>query len=40
MKGSKIMTAKTMDPLTWTTNYYNLWHFETALIQSFLIVNI
>ena len=24
----------------WTTNHYNLWHFETALIQPVLIVNI
>ena len=40
MKAFKIMTAWTMDPLAWTTNHYNLWHFETALIQPVLIVNI
>ena len=34
------MTTWTMDPLAWTTNHYNLWHFETALIQPVLIVNI
>ena len=27
-------------PLAWTANHYNLWHFETALIQPVLIVNI
>ena len=40
MKRFKIMTASAMDPLAWTTNHYNLWHFETALIQPVLIVNI
>ena len=40
IKGFKIMTTWTMDPLAWTTNHYNLWHFETALIQPVLIVNI
>ena len=40
MKGFKIMTTWTIDPLAWTTNHYNLWHFETALIQPVLIVNI
>ena len=40
MKGFKIMTTWTMDPLAWKTNYYNLWHFETALIHPVVIVNI
>ena len=40
IKGFKIMTAWTMDPLAWTTNHYSLWHFETAPIQPVLIVNI
>ena len=40
MKGFKIMTTWIMNPLAWTTKYYNLWHFETALIQPVLIVNI
>ena len=29
-----------MDTLAWTTNHYYLWHFEIALIQPVLIVNI
>ena len=38
MKAFKIMTAQTMDPLAWTTNHYNLWDFETALIRPVLVV--
>ena len=40
MKGFKLMTTWTMDPLAWTANHYYLWHFEIALIQPVLIVNI
>ena len=29
-----------MDPVPWTPNHYNLWHFETAVIQPVLTVNI
>ena len=35
----KILSSA-MDSLTWTPNHYNLWHFETALIQPVLTVNI